>query len=418
MNSGNPHHHHGLSTRKRPRSVEAVTALTLFHRQELRLQPQATRTNAGTASSTSSPALLQHPQWRLHPGTITELAGPAGVGKTQLALTLCADSVLLQQTAMYISLGGSSEAGQKHMARRLQGMLSARHEFHQHDQNHHNMNKNDDDDHDDDDPSNNNQNVTNRNAKATSHRREENMRMIRDRYLRHVLFHSVRNTEEFMDLIQGGLSKLLADRRQQQQQGQPLSHPQQHSNHREIRIIILDGIANLFRHAEYDLSSTTTTTIYDWNYWHQRSTTFFRISTILKNLSEEYQIPFVIINQATTKFSDSSTSPGGDHHHHNDNDTTTTSRLEPALGLSWRQCINASFFIENTNTMVRLSHHPKHHPHQNHSSSSPSLARKRRIHCLKSSRISNNDDDFLEFYIDQRGTVRLTTGEGSSSTSS
>ena len=81
--------------------------------------------------------LVQNPHFALPLG-ITELAGPAGVGKTQIALSLCADCVLHQQEdvnensdsrnthkAVYIQLGGSSRF-LRTASRRIQSMLKSR----------------------------------------------------------------------------------------------------------------------------------------------------------------------------------------------------------------------------------------------------------------------------------------------------
>jgi RecA/RadA recombinase len=312
----NDHNPRGLSTRKRPRSVQPSTALSLRNRQE---QQHHTET---FSSSFTGAALLQHPQWKLLPGTLTEIAGPAGVGKTQMALTLCADSVMLQQKAVYLSLGGAGSGNLGILAHRLKRMLSARSMNH-----------------------------------AGGGGAAFSPAEIR-RYLNNIFFHWVRNTEEFMDLLQRGLPKLLT----------------MHSS--DIRVVVLDEIASLFRYAEHD-------GILDRTYWQERSLSFFKLSTLCKQLSEQHQIPFVILNQATTRIQ-----------HGGSNCNTTGGRLEPALGLSWRQCVNASFFVDNTSIMIKSN------------SSTSALTRKRRLVCLKSPRISSLA--VMEFYIDDRGTVRLT----------
>jgi hypothetical protein len=233
-----------------------------------------------------------------------------------MALTLCADSVLLQQKAVYLSLGGTGSQSLGILAHRLKIMLLAR---------------------------------MNQGKKVVA------MAEILP-YLGNIFFHWVRNTEEFMDLLQYGLPKLL-------------------ESHRDTRVVVLDDIASLFRQAEHE-------GVLDRRYWQERSSTFFQLSTVCKKLSEQYEIPFVILNQATTRIQD-------------DIGTSSSSRLEPALGLSWRQCVNASFFVDNTSTLVR--------------SKSNAPARKRRMVCLKSPRIPSQA--VIEFYIDERGTVRLSDSQ-------
>ncbi len=346
MNNHNPR---GLSSRKRPRSVEPVAALSLLHRQ----QPTAAAASSHSSSFTGA-ALLQHPQWRLFPGTITEIAGPAGVGKTQMALTLCADSVMLHQKAVYVAVGGGSSSSLGIAAHRLRCMLVARLRIHS-------------------------------NSSSTVPRALSD-EMIQKQYLCNVFFQWVRNTEEFIELLQLGLPKLLES--------------QHHSSiaGRSTRVVVLDGIANLFRHAEHHEY------VMDRNYWQERSSTFFQLSTLCKMLSEKYQVPFVILNQATTRIQDDGIPASGSNSYYD----TGTSRLEPALGLSWRQCINASFFIDNTDTMVRSSNNDNTHAD---SSSTPPLTRIRRMVCLKSPRVSSQS--VIEFYIDPRGTVRLTEDNSS-----
>ena len=121
--------------------------------------------------------------------------------------------------------------------------------------------------------------------------------------------------------------------------------------------------------------------------WHQqRAITFFQISNLCKLLSTQFQIPFVIINQATTRIivddeeSDAAT-------------TLNTTKLEPALGLAWSQCVNSTFFVtkkgeETLSTMSR---------------------RRRLVQCLKAPHISS-DDSFWEFTIDQGGCHSINSG--------
>ena len=343
MSSQNPR---SLSTRKRPRSVEPVTAQSLVHRIS-----QPTTAVASNTSTFTGTALLQHPQWRLFPGTITEIAGPAGVGKTQMALTLCADSVMLHQKAVYVALGGGSSSSLGIAAHRLRCMLLARLRTHS---------------------------SGSSTSNATPAVSDE---MIQHQYLRNVYFQWVRNTEEFMELLQLGLPKLLDS--------------QQHPSTGGTRVVVLDGIANLFRHPEHHEYTLKR------NYWQERSSTFFQLSTLCKKLSEHYQVPFIILNQATTCIQEDGIAASSSRS--NSCHDTATSRLEPAMGLSWRQCINASFFVDNTNTLILSSNNENK---KSDSSRAPITRRRRRMVCLKSSRVSSQA--VIEFYIDPRGTVRLT----------
>lgn len=341
----------GLSTRKRPRSVHPVTAGKLLDRQRQQQQQQGQPPSARFTGA----ALLQHPQWKLVPGTLTELAGPAGVGKTQLALTLCADSVLLQEQAVYISLGSSSSGREwGRVAHRLECMLQARLAS--------------------------STTISSHSAASTSATKTAVKTLLRD-----VLLQSVRNTEDLKDVLQTSLPRLL----------------QQSCNKykkRRIRLVVLDGIASLFRHAEHGTSTLLTT---PQGFWQERAAAMFQVATICKKLAEEHQVPFVIINQATTRIiglnNKNETSGKG---------ASSSSRLEPALGLAWKQCVNASWFVSNTDSLVRLgSSISNNNTTSTAGSCRHSTARKRKIVSLKSPRLSCQAT--MEFYIDARGTVRL-----------
>jgi hypothetical protein len=208
---------------------------------------------------------LEHPDLALPLG-VTQLAGPAGSGKTQVSLSMCVSSVLSGRKAVYIMLGGSSN-GLVKVSVRLESMLTARLQ----------------------------------NTPST------NTSTIQD-LLSQIWLHSVRNPDDLMECLSKKLPSLL-------------------TQHPEISVIILDNIATLFRYQDDPGLA---------NPWHTRSANLFQCSAICKQLSTRYQVPFLIINQVTTILSNSNQQPLSSQH---------SSLLEPALGLSWSQCCNATWFL-------------------------------------------------------------------------
>lgn len=397
--------------------MEPVSALTLLSQQQ---QGATNNTSTKSTQESSSPrkttatALLQHPQWRLLPGTLTEIAGPAGAGKTQMALTLCADSVMLQQKAVYVLLGGGSNAvGQ--ISRRLETMLLARTnlleqvlEMRMKRKSRRGLTVADDDNENENDSTPSSSTSTTGSSSVTLQQIHQ--------WLQNIYLHWIRNTEDLMEFLKSSLPKLLLA-----------------SSPPSMRLVVLDGIADLFRHADHhnhhDLGGgSTTTKMPGREHYQERSAAFFQISKLCKQLSEEFQVPFVVLNQATTRIDDttspttttttttstSSRAAGTNHHHQQQHTAGNEDRLEPALGLSWKQCVNASFFV----TATQVTYQPSHQSSSstttrstttssitNKSTGQQDLVRRRTLKCLKSPHVPGNAT--LPFYIDHRGTVRI-----------
>jgi RecA/RadA recombinase len=210
---------------------------------------------------------LEHPDLALPLG-VTQLAGPAGSGKTQVSLSMCVSSVLSGRKAVYIMLGGSSNGIVK-ASIRLESMLTAR--------------------------------LQNTHSSASGA-----ATTIQD-LLSNIWLHSVRNPDDLVECLSKKLPFLL-------------------TQHPGISVVILDNIATLFRYQDDPGLA---------NPWHTRSATLFQCSAICKQLSTHYQVPFLIINQVTTKLLSNSNHTLSSQH----------SSLEPALGLSWSQCCNATWFL-------------------------------------------------------------------------
>jgi DNA-repair protein XRCC3 len=216
-------------------SSQPVSALTLLRRRQTREE------------SNGRLFLLLHPTKRavLPLGLgITEIAGAAGCGKTQIGLSVCVSCAMQQtrqamvnenrvpdnistavsettyETSLYVSLGeGTTQA---RVAHRLQQMAAQR-------------------------------------ANGDS-----------GEVLKRILTRFIRNDDEFSAFLEKDLPQML------------LTH---YSN---IGVIVLDSIAGLFRVAQ----TTTTYAI--------RSGVLFRIAAQLKRISEIHQIPIVVINQVTS----------------------------------------------------------------------------------------------------------------------
>ncbi|KAL3942382.1 MAG: hypothetical protein SGBAC_003414 [Bacillariaceae sp.] len=161
-------------------------------------------------------------------------------------------------------------------------------------------------------------------------------------YLSKIFVNWVRNQDDLLHMLRYGLPKLLKE------------HP-------SISLVVLDGIATLFRGKDDNCTS----------YWVDRSAKFFQIASQSQKLSFGHQVPFLFTNEATSKLLTN-----------NSGLLASTSRLEPALGLSWAQCINSSFFVQ-----------------RRYQSST------RVLKCIKSPHMASNRS--AEFAIESRGIVRI-----------
>ena len=322
--------------------------------------------------------LLQHPRWKLWPGTLTEIAGPAGAGKTQMVLTMCADSVIMHQKAVYVVLGGGPNSIGI-LARRLETMLLARTNALEH-LREKGRRTNHGRDHtrggSTTDLPGMEMDTTTENSTSASTAYGSAPRRRVNQWLQNIHLHWIRNTEDLMEFLRTSLPTLLAG-----------------ESPKSVRLVVLDGIAHLFRYAEHDLPTTGGSSLQGREHYQSRSSTFFEISKICKQLSEEHQVPVVVVNQATTRISNDSDLSILNQNRpvRNNCSDVEQDRLEPALGLSWNQCVNSSFFV----TTTQATYQP--------SGSTP--VRRRRLSCLKSPHVASNAT--LSFYIDHRGTVRI-----------
>ena len=284
---------------------------------------------------------------------ITELSGPAGVGKTQLALSLCADCVQphpqkqgnrrTKNKALFIQLGGSSRFLQI-VSRRIEQMLLSRLDTATSTANY--------------------RQDSNSSAETTNERVHD--------CLTRILVHWVCNSEELMEVLRTSLPSLLR------------KHP-------TISIVVLDGIANLFRLVDQELLRNDRAKR---NPWHDRAVTFFQISNLCKELSSRFEIPFLILNECTCRIQA-------------DSKQRQQAVLEPALGLAWAQCANASFFVRRceSTTLSSLQRKNKITNENDDRNNAPEESVCNRIlQCLRAPHIATKHS-IAKFRIDRSGVV-------------
>jgi Rad51 len=306
--------------------------------------------------------LLQQPNLSLETG-ITQLAGLAGSGKTQMALTLCVSCVLGGKKAVYVSLGSSNQGiGLTKTSLRLRTMFAA--------------------------------NASYKYSPISPHdQKTDDMMMYQ--LLSHVWLHGIRNSDDLMELLEDKLPRLLR------------LDP-------NISLVVLDSLASLFRvneeignnnynghenlksfgnHHHYHNDKNRNDTP-----WKNRATAFFKIATHCKSISDKYQLPFVIVNDATTKIEPSS--PW--------NYRVVSSSQEPALGLSWSQCVNASYFVARLTERGATPATFQTQSPMSQTDAQPQQARtiiRRALRCLRSPKLAS--DTTILFQIDDRGAVPI-----------
>jgi hypothetical protein len=102
-----------------------------------------------------------------------------------------------------------------------------------------------------------------------------------------------------------------------------------------IQVLILDDIATMFRVLEGSFMA--------------RSAALFRLAASLKQLGEIYELPVLVLNQVTSRFTVTMSQTN------NSNNDTNSSSDEPALGLSWSQCVNQSYSVSRKGSVRVLT---------------------------------------------------------------
>ena len=306
---------------RRVSAPKPVSALTMLHQQR---QNNPLR-------------LLQHSKLALGPG-ITQLTGPAGSGKTQVALTLCVAASFDGKKSVYISLGSSNHGTWlTKVSLRLRKMVAV------------------------------NLTCIDKQQPFVGTADENTHRL-----LSNVWLHGIRNTDDLMELFEEKLPKLL--------QQDP-----------KISVVVLDSIASLFRASE-DTNGIQVNKkrSQPGGHWKSRSSTFFKIATHCKYLSTIHHVPIIFVNDVTTKIIPTQ--------------SYVKANAEPALGLSWSQCVNTTYFVTRLKNIEKRStrHGSRNCDHSTRSEQPIS----RIIRCLHSPSIQSGVT--VEFRIDDRGAIHAS----------
>eukprot|EP00984_Skeletonema_dohrnii_P035621 scaffold35620_cov155-Skeletonema_dohrnii-CCMP3373.AAC.1 len=301
--------------------------LFLFQRM---MPPQLIEHNPMTTSQQK-----QQGVWELGTG-INEISGEGGSGKTQICLTLCLTCALtpllfakengnnnsnnnhqLYYTSIYITMGEGIP--QSKIATRLHQMLG------------HRRHNNAEDDPDE-----------------------------MERILSRIWLLSLKNEDDFIEFIEVHLPNILNNQShgiKPQQQQQPLPN-NQYPTCDKIGLIAFDGIANFFRFSDPLFQQYQTSSAYNQSsMFHQnRSSKLFQLSSLLRRMSDVYDVPIVITNQVTTSIpSDdgllkrppppppSSSVMGGGQ---------DGNRIQPALGLIWSNCVTTRFILQRKDGLM------------------------------------------------------------------
>jgi hypothetical protein len=309
-----------------------------------------------------TPQQQQEGVWELGTG-ITEVSGEGGSGKTQICLSLCMTCALTpllfpenlssqhpnrqssnnsssndnNYTSIYITMGEGIP--QSKVATRLHQML-----HHRVPNIHHHQNKNNKQDDDD----------------------------AVERILSRIWLLSLKNEDDFIEFVEIHLPNILNNQsccgikpyQQQQQRTQPNN---QYPICNKVGFIAFDGIANFFRFSDplfqqHHLPS---------NYYNQkslfhqhRSSKLFQISSLLRKMSDVYDVPIVMTNQVTSSIpsddgllirqpSSSSTSLSSSSF-----DTSSMmggvgqNKIQPALGLIWSNCVTTRFILQRKDRFI------------------------------------------------------------------
>jgi DNA-repair protein XRCC3 len=120
---------------------------------------------------------------------------------------------------------------------------------------------------------------------------------------------SMRNEDELLVFVQQELATIL----------------QQTS----VGVIVLDSVAAMFRVSES----------HDDKYQYaKRSQTLFGLAAAFNRLSEKHNVPIICINQVSANFGPSNDS------------SSSKAQEQPALGLSWANCVNTSYWVSRKET--------------------------------------------------------------------
>ncbi|KAL7472793.1 hypothetical protein ACHAXS_013170 [Conticribra weissflogii] len=362
--------------------------------------------------------------WMLDTG-ITELSGEGGSGKTQTCLSLCVNcastplpnippSIIKNDqeskcnkhsegvfsnppppshfTAIYVSMGEGIPSTK--IANRLNQMIQSRHWRELNSSSNFSLSRSNCDELQGDGINRGNKEILSRINLVNLHNEEDFLLFVEDK-LPSVL------KRQYYSLLQ---HQYQHQHRQQERNQQPIR--QQCIPPYQVGILIFDGIAGLFRFSdllcqEGHYSSSTNNG--NSNFHVERSKMFYRISRLLRELSEKYDIPVLVTNQVTASFSMLPSYGSSD--------------VVPALGMAWSYCVNARFILRRKEGLVLSITCPDGNDSGKAAKSKGMDAKKRKIerqirHGVRHARVLQSVNvlkpDSFYFVIDTSAVVSMT----------
>jgi hypothetical protein len=299
------------------------SALSMLHWQRQQRRKRKIYLVQGVPAENQSSFTLFH--------GITELAGEAGTGKTQICLDYCVSLAVKQKRALYLSLG-TSNMSPRHirMERVMTQRINSRKDQCRHGQQH------------------------TRGCSATSA-----LSQVHDvkELMNNIITKSIMNVDQFHSLL--GIAASLQTRINQKNQSlkkisaigeleELLIHMMEQNT--PVKVIVIDSISTLFRTPDTHNNSTIGQAVHgvstvDPSFIMKRAQTFFQASAILKRLSDQFQVPVIMVNEVTSNMSDLNG---------RSNSSTAASRASsrPSLGLAWSCCINQRYMLTRREEFV------------------------------------------------------------------
>ena len=288
-------------------------------------------------------------------GTITELVGRAGVGKTQLALQLCVLAARYELGTVYIdtekklSLLRLQEIAKERATRRLHhpcsnaSFVAAAAAATQQQQGQFSYAC---DNHDDlTDPSAPVPTTGTTSGKeeiAPPHDNGPAYKTAND-VLENVTVHTPGSTNELLSVV-GTLEEeiLLRNQDAAEEYSQPLNNHREKTRRFPVKLIIIDSIAAPTRR-DFGKESAP-----------QCVSTLFQIAQSLKRLADQLQVAVVVINQVGLA-GDNTTKHGNDHLIANNSVGSDLVAVSAALGTSWHHCVSTRLLLEHERDPHRLN---------------------------------------------------------------
>jgi DNA-repair protein XRCC3 len=237
---------------------------------------------------------------------ITEIAGEAGVGKTQLCLTLALQAYLdtenggMESGAMYLNCGEGQFPD-----RRLEQLASTYASKYE--------NKS----------STSSDSSTSQSTNTDMGKQKRPMSF--SDFMNNVYIEKVHSTDQALEMLSKQVPELIRKKEKDTDKDKG-----------SIRLLIFDSLAGLIR-TEFDSSNS--------NDMKSRTMVLFSLATKLKWLADTYNLCVVVVNQVTAGgFDNQSASASG-----GSSSISGNSQPVPALGLVWATCVNTRIQLRRDN---------------------------------------------------------------------